>query len=94
MDIQFKSLEELYSRVEPALYSKILEFKRRNINYIKKEDIWNYLSQYVWKNSDSLDLATMVSTIMDVKEEDMKAYVHGILRNQNRELEKEDGNIL
>ena len=94
MDIQFKNLEELYSRVKPALYSKIMEFRRRKIDYIKEEDIWNYLSIYVWKKADSLDLASMVSSIMEVREEDIKAYVHGLLREQNRELEKEDGNIL
>ena len=94
MDIQFKNLEELYSRVKPALYSKTMEFRRKKIDYIKEEDIWNYLSIYVWKKSASLDLASMVSSIMEVREEDLKNYVHGILREQNRQIETEDGSIL
>ncbi len=94
MDIQFKNLDELYSRVRPALYSKIMEFKRRKIDYIKEEDIWNYLSIYVWKKSESLDLASMVSSIMEVREEDIKNYVHGILKDRKIEKIKEDGDIL
>ena len=46
---EFKSLEELYNRVKPALYSKREELKRNHISYIKEADIWNYLSEFVWK---------------------------------------------
>lgn len=86
----FKSLEELYSRIKPALYSKAEEFRRQGINYIKEEDIWNYLSITSWKNSESLSLADMVETIMSLKLSDMNTYVHDILKKQGREIIRED----
>ena len=94
MDIQFKTQKELYSRVKPALDAKISEFRMKKIDYIKAKDIWNYLSINSWKNAESLDLAKMVSDIFAVSEEDMKNFVHDILREQKRELGSGDGDIL
>ena len=74
-DIEFKSLEELYNRIKPALYSKVLELKRKGIDYVKEEDIWNYLSINVWKKTDQLTISLMVSTIMDLKEDEITSYV-------------------
>lgn len=92
--MEFNNLDELYNRVKPALYSKVMEFKRNNITYIKEVDIWNYLSITAWKSADSLSLSDMVNSIMALREEDMKTYVHDILRKQDRELYKEEGTLL
>lgn len=91
---EFKSLEELYSRIKPALYSKREEFKRSNISYIKEEDIWNYLSSTVWKKKSDLTLSEMVSDIMCLKLEDIKSYIFDILRKRDIEISKEDGSLL
>lgn len=88
--IEFKSLDELYNRIKPALYSKVKELKRHNINFVREEDIWNYLSKKSWKGSSSLSLNDMVSTIMDLDENIIKEYVLDILRENEKGITKED----
>ncbi len=83
---EFKSIDELYNRVKPALYSKVQEFKRNHVSYIKEVDIWNYLSTTSWKRAESLSLGEMVSQIMSLSLTDMQTYVHDILRKQDREI--------
>jgi hypothetical protein len=45
MDIEFNSLVELYERVKPAILTKQRELQRLGYNYIKVEDIWNFLKE-------------------------------------------------
>jgi hypothetical protein len=65
MDIQFNSLEELYNRIKPALMAKVEELKRNDLNYIKEEDVWNYLKEIKWKDSSDLKLYQMVSDVLN-----------------------------
>lgn len=74
MDIEFKSIKELYDRVHPALTSKKTEFRRKGLN-LKEEDIWNYLSDEIFKNSTNLTLGDIVSYIMHLEVEDMEEYI-------------------
>lgn len=89
-NLEFKSLEELYNRVKPALYSKVQELKRNNIPYVKEVDIWNYLSSNVWKNTDSLSLSGMVENILELKNDEISNYVLNILKKQDRKIIKEN----
>jgi len=89
-NLEFKSLEELYNRVKPALYSKVQELKRNNITYVKEVDIWNYLSSTIWKRTDSLSLSAMVENILDLKEDEIKQYVLDILKRQDRKIINEE----
>ena len=50
-DVKEITLEELYKRLKPALLTKKNELKRSGIEYIKEEDIWNYLTEVKWANS-------------------------------------------
>lgn len=93
-DIEFRNLDELYSRIKPALYSKVRELKRNGITYIKEVDIWNYLSINKWQKSEYLSLSDMVSSIMDLDEKDIKDYALDILRKEKREIIKEEGELL
>ena len=43
MDIEFNDIKELYQRLTPALNAKVTELKRNDLDYIKVEDVWNYL---------------------------------------------------
>ena len=45
MDVAFNSLEELYERIKPALTTKRREMHRNGFDYIKDEDIWNFLKE-------------------------------------------------
>ena len=63
---EYKSKEELYQGLIPALNVKVKNLKKNKINNITKEDIWNYLSETKWKNSIDLTLADMVQDILHI----------------------------
>ncbi|MEG2458026.1 MAG: post-transcriptional regulator [Bacilli bacterium] len=90
----FKSLEELYNRLKPALYSKCEEIRRCNKNYIKEEDIWNYLSSKVWKNRENLNLFDMVNDILYLSIDEINDYVLDILRKNNRDIKAKENDLL
>ena len=75
MDIEFKSVGELYERLIPALATKEYELKRNGYSYIKKEDVWNYLTSYKWKSSNSLLLFQMVDDILNIDDILLKNYI-------------------
>lgn len=64
--MEFSSIKELYERLLPALSTKVFELKRNNIDYIKKEDIWNYLKTNKWKGANNLLLHEMVDDILNI----------------------------
>lgn len=91
MDIEFSSVKELYDRLTPALKTKEQELKRNNINYIKKEDIWNYLKIKKWKGAKNLLLHQMVDDILNVDYVLLKNYVEDNIRDNivNPDLQSE-----
>ena len=93
-NIEFRNVEELYNRIKPALYSKVKELNRLGINYVKEVDIWNYLSEHSWKESENLCLSGMVSNIMDLDSDTIKNYCLEILKNQERDVNTEEGDLL
>lgn len=93
-NLEFRSLEELFGRIKPALYSKTVELKRRKLFYIKEVDIWNYLSNKKWRKSKSLSLSGMVSDIMDLSDEEIRNYTLDIVSKQEREIIKEEEGTL
>lgn len=84
MDIEFKSLEELYQRIKPALLTKKNEMHRSGYTYIKEEDIWNYLKEIKWKNSKDLSLSDMVSDILNTDDINIDSYLKGKLNKTDR----------
>jgi len=93
MGIEFKSTEELYNRVRPALSSKVKEFRRINIKYIMEEDIWNYLIETKWKKANGLELHNIVDDILNTSNDDIIEYVNNEMRKVKRTLNMEDINI-
>ena len=91
MDIEFSSVKELYDRLTPALKTKEQELKRNNINYIKKEDICNYLKITKWKGAKNLLLHQMVDDILNVDYVLLKNYVEDNIRDNivNPDLQSE-----
>lgn len=65
MDVIFESLEELMARLKPALTTKKEEMRRNGFEYIKEEDIWNYLKEVKWKVSRDLSLYEMVNDVLN-----------------------------
>ena len=84
MDIEFNSLEELYNRLKPALNTKQREMIRNGYNYIKIEDIWNYLKDQVWSQQKNLELYHIVHDIMNCDEDRMDDYFKKILESKRR----------
>ena len=85
-DIVFESLEELYKRVKPALSTKKEEMKRCGYNYIKEEDIWNYLKEVKWKSSKDLSLYDMTNDILNTDDEIIDSYLRKKLNLKNRRI--------
>lgn len=87
---EFKSLDELYKRLTPALDSKVRELSNKGYNYIKKEDVWNYLSIKLWSKSRDLSLYKMVDDIFSLKDDEINNYVLEILKKENRNIKEMD----
>lgn len=83
-DIKFKSLEELYKRILPALKSKKRELYKKGLHYVYEEDIWNYLKNKRWNSSMNLDLGSMVNDIFNVQEREIKEYIEAEFKNTRR----------
>ncbi|MFV0249644.1 MAG: post-transcriptional regulator [Bacilli bacterium] len=86
MDITFNSVEELYIRVKPALITKKQEMKRNSFEYVKEEDIWNYLKENKWKNSKNLSLYEMTDNILNADNFLIDAYLRNKLSRQTRNV--------
>jgi|CZCB01.1.fsa_nt_gi hypothetical protein len=86
MDITFNSLEELYERIKPALMTKKEEMKRKGYEYIKEEDIWNYLKEVKWRNSKDLMLHEMVNDVLNVDNYVIDQYLKEKLNLRNRQV--------
>lgn len=83
-EYKFKSLNELYSRLLPALRSKKKELTNKGIEYIHEEDIWNYLKTYVWKSNVNLTLDKMVDDILNTKNVEFDNYIKKQIENERR----------
>lgn len=86
MEVEFNSLEELYNRLKPALITKKNEMNRSGYQYIKIEDIWNYLKEVKWKKAKDLSLYEMVSDVLNVDDLLIDDYLKQKLNLRNREI--------
>ena len=89
-EIKFKSLEDLYKRILPALKCKTRELHKKGFNYIHEEDVWNYLKTYKWVSSRDLDLGAMVNDIMEVDIKAIDADVQAKIKDYHREINQEE----
>ena len=83
MDIEFNDIKELYTRLEPALIAKVAELTRNGINYIKKEDVWNYLKDSKWRSANNLLLYQMVDDILNIDNMLLDNYVKDKVKTTN-----------
>lgn len=73
--IEFKSIEELYNRVKPALYSKVKELRGLGFKYVTEKDIWDYLVINSWKKRNDLRLHELISDILNLDNYKLNDYV-------------------
>ncbi len=86
MELEFKSEQELYDRLKPALEAKLTELKNNSYGYLKIEDIWNYLKETKWRDSSNLVLSEMVSDILNSDNELIDDYFKEKLNSRNRNV--------
>ena len=88
--LEFRTKEELYKRVLPALYSKIKEVRKLGFKFITEKDIWNYLVENEWKNRVNLELYDLINDILYVDNYKLNDYVNqkleSIKKNNPEEL--------
>ena len=87
-EIKFKNLTELYERILPALKSKTREIRKKGLDYIHEEDIWNYLKNYKWTSSRSLDLGDMVNDIFNIEINELDHYVKNNFKTYHRDIDQ------
>lgn len=78
-EFKFKSLNELFNRLYPALNTKVNELKKENI-LVSEIMLWNFLKEYIWLDSTSLTLYDMVENIFSLDKEKLIKYLE---RNKN-----------
>ena len=86
MEAQFKSVNELYVRLKPALTAKVEEMRRNGYLYIKEEDVWNYLKEVKWVKSVNLELYQMVSDVLNTNDIEIDSYLKEKLNLRNRKV--------
>ncbi len=86
MELEFRSEQELYDRLKPALEAKLTELKNNSYGYLKIEDIWNYLKETKWRDSSNLVLSEMVSDILNSDNELIDDYFKEKLNSRNRNV--------
>ncbi len=80
MDFNFKSTEELYIRVLPALKTKKNEMKILKLN-VNEIDIWHYFCENVWNKKNGLTLGEMVNDILNT--DSINIYIGKVENNEN-----------
>lgn len=88
-EIKFNSLNDLYNRLKPALRSKLKELHKLDKVYIKKEDIFEYLTDTKWINSTNLTLDEMVDDILYADNYKLDEYVQKKIIKENYDNLKE-----
>lgn len=94
MNNGFKTIDDLYKRLKPALYSKVVELKRQGLDYIKEKDIFNYLLESSWNKKDNLSIAELTNDILYLDNNLITNYVMNMLKNTERSIKEEDNNLL
>lgn len=94
MDNTFKTIDDLYKRLKPALYSKVVELKRMGLDYIKEEDIFNYLLESSWSKKDNLSISELTNEILYLDNNLITSYVMKLLKETERKKIEEDNNLL
>ena len=83
---EYKSQKELYLALVHALNVKMRIVRNSEYNYIKKEDIWNYLRTNKWCKDINLCISEMVNDIINVEEKMIDRYLKDKLNKEEKEI--------
>ncbi len=87
---KFKTLDDLYNHIYPALRSKANEMRLKGFKFIHEEDIWNFLRLNKWSKARNLDLGGMVNDIFTLNEDRLINYVSDKLKDYHRKADKNE----
>ena len=85
-DIKFDNVFDLYKRVKPALNSKVKELRREKYDYIKEEDVWNYLVKNKWDSAQGLVLCEIVDDILNAENKKIERFIKDEHKKKKEEL--------
>ena len=91
--IEFKTKEELYNRVMPALYSKLKEIKKLGFKHITEKDIWIYLVENEWRKRNNLELFDLINDILYIDNYRLNEYVEEKINKLKKESKEEIKNF-
>ena len=91
-NIEFKSIDELYNRVFPALYSKAKEIKNLGYKLVTERDVWNYLVNSSWKKRNDLELNDLVTDILYSDNYRIYEYVMDKMNEMKKTADKKEDN--
>lgn len=89
--MEFSSLKELYEHIRPALETKCHEMRRAGYEYLKEEDIWNYLKEKKWKQAENLAIHEMINDILNTDNVLIDAYFKSKIESVSRIANLEEG---
>lgn len=89
-EIKFKSLNELYNRLLPALVSKKKSLHKDGFNYIHEEDVWNCCKDVIWNKSQNLGLYNMVDDILNTDNCVFDEYLKEIIKTNHRDITEDE----
>ena len=78
---EYRSQEELYQGLIPAMNVKMKMLKKSHYDDISCDDIWNYLRDNKWRSSVDLTLSDMVSDIINTDNLEIANYVKNKMGN-------------
>lgn len=73
--MEFNSEQDLYQKLAPVLNIKVRDLKTKTNIDFKENDIWNFLRENKWKNTEGLSLSMMVQDILYIKFQDILKYI-------------------
>ena len=77
------TIEDLFNLLRPAFLVSERMFKFKKLDYIKKEDMWNYLRSNKWKKKN-ISISEMVHDIINISIKDVLEYVNSNIHNMKR----------
>jgi len=72
---KFKTIEDLYNTVMPALKSKCHDLHLEKYVMITENDIWEYLISKKWCKSNDLELADIIDDILNADGNEISKFI-------------------
>ena len=73
--MEFTSLTQLYRKLLPAFNAKRRLIKNSKYPNITNENIWSYLTETKWRQTNNLSITEMTNDIITVDLEDINNYM-------------------